>query len=69
MSESLPSSTTVLVVGAGPAGMACALSLRSSGVRDMVVVDAIPYGQGDKSSRAFTIHAGTLEVRFRDHCV
>jgi hypothetical protein len=42
MSQSLPSSTTVLVVGAGPAGIACALSLWSSGVRDIVIVDAVP---------------------------
>ena len=67
MSQSLPSSTTVLVVGAGPAGMACALSLWSSGVRDMVIVDAVEQGHGgDNSSRAFSIHAGTLEVRSRE---
>lgn len=69
MSQSLPSSTTVLVVGAGPAGMACALSLWSSGVRDMVIVDAIKPGTDDNSSRAFAIHAATLEVRFRGHSV
>lgn len=69
MSQSLPSSTTVLVVGAGPAGMACALSLWSSGVRDMVIVDEVAYGVGDKSSRAFCIHAATLDVRFREHPV
>ncbi|KAN0118896.1 hypothetical protein V8E52_004668 [Russula decolorans] len=63
MSQSLPSSTTVLVVGAGPAGMACALSLWSSGVRDMVIVDAVEHGYGgDNSSRAFSIHASTLEA-------
>jgi hypothetical protein len=67
MSQSLPSSTTVLVVGAGPAGMACALSLWSSGVRDMVIVDAVEHGYGgDNSSRAFSIHASTLEVRSRE---
>ena len=69
MSQSLPSSTTVLVVGAGPAGMACALSLWSSGVRDMVIVDALEEGRGDRSSRAFVLHAATLEVRSCDHSV
>ena len=69
MSQSLPSSTTVLVVGAGPAGMACALSLWSSGVRDIVIVDAVEHGYGDKSSRAIVIHAATLEVRSRGHPV
>ena len=69
MSQSLPSSTTVLVVGAGPAGMACALSLRSSGVRDIVIVDAVEHGFGDKSSRAIVVHAATLEVRSRERSV
>ena len=69
MSQSLPSSTTVLVVGAGPAGMACALSLWSSGVRDMVIVDEVAHGFGDKSSRAFCIHAATLDVRSHEHSV
>ncbi|KAI0316675.1 FAD/NAD(P)-binding domain-containing protein [Amylostereum chailletii] len=57
---SFPTETTVLIVGAGPAGMACALSLRSHGVKDIVVVDAVE--QGDHSSRAMVIHAATLEA-------
>src|SRR6266849_1990028 len=69
MSQSLPSSTTALVVGAGPAGMAAALSLWSSGVRDIVIVDAVEHGHGDKSSRAFAVHAATLDVRPREHSV
>lgn len=69
MSQSLPSSTTVLVVGAGPAGMACALSLWSAGVSDMVIVDAVEHGYGDKSSRAIAVHAATLEVRAPEHSV
>jgi 2-polyprenyl-6-methoxyphenol hydroxylase-like FAD-dependent oxidoreductase len=58
---SFPSSTTVLVVGAGPAGMACALSLWYSGVKDITIVDAVH--QDDHTSRAIVIHAATLEVR------
>jgi 2-polyprenyl-6-methoxyphenol hydroxylase-like FAD-dependent oxidoreductase len=42
--------------------MACALSLWSSGVRDIVIVDALEYGQGDTASRAIVIHAATLEA-------
>ena len=64
---SLPSSTTVLIVGAGPAGMACALSLWLSGVRDLVIVEAAEDRKGDLSSRAFVLHAATLEVRSREH--
>ncbi|KAI0064594.1 FAD/NAD-P-binding domain-containing protein [Artomyces pyxidatus] len=57
---SFPASTTVLVVGAGPAGMTAALSLHKQGVRDITVVDAVD--QGDHSSRAMVIHAATLEA-------
>jgi len=64
---SLPSSTTVLIVGAGPAGMACALSLWLSGVKDLVIVEAAEDRKGDLSSRAFVLHAATLEVRRREH--
>jgi 2-polyprenyl-6-methoxyphenol hydroxylase-like FAD-dependent oxidoreductase len=65
---SLPSSTTVLIVGAGPAGMACALSLWLSGVKDLVIVEGAEDRKGDLSSRAFVLHAATLEVRRREHC-
>ena len=64
---SFPSSTTVLVVGAGPAGMACALSLWYSGVKDVTLVEAVSQGNGNLSSRAMVIHAATLEVRSRNH--
>lgn len=57
---SLPQSTTVLIVGAGPAGVATALSLVHHGVRDIVVVDSVL--QGENSSRALVIHAATMEV-------
>ena len=55
-----PTSTTVLIVGAGPVGMSCALSLRKQGVTDITVVDATD--KGNRTSRAMIIHAATLEV-------
>jgi 2-polyprenyl-6-methoxyphenol hydroxylase-like FAD-dependent oxidoreductase len=57
---SLPERTTFLIVGAGPSGLATAISLVHQGCRDVVVVDAVE--QGENTSRAFAIHAGTLEV-------
>ncbi|KAH9180772.1 FAD/NAD-P-binding domain-containing protein [Lactarius sanguifluus] len=57
---SFPSSTKLLVVGAGPAGMACALSAWYSGIKDVTVVDAVE--QGEHASRAMVIHAATLEA-------
>ncbi|KIJ69405.1 hypothetical protein HYDPIDRAFT_80385 [Hydnomerulius pinastri MD-312] len=57
---SLPKSTTVLIVGAGPTGLAAALSLLHHGVRDLVIVDAIE--QGENISRAVAIHAATVEA-------
>jgi hypothetical protein len=43
--------------------MACALSLWHSGVKDVVIVDAVEHGNGNDASRAMAIHAATLEVR------
>jgi len=57
---SLPQSTTVLIVGAGPTGLAAALSLAHYACRDFVIVDALVEGQN--ASRAITIHAATVEV-------
>jgi len=57
---SLPESTTVLIVGAGPAGLTAALSLIHHGCRDFIIVDAIAEGQN--TSRAITMHAATIEV-------
>jgi 2-polyprenyl-6-methoxyphenol hydroxylase-like FAD-dependent oxidoreductase len=53
--------TTVLVVGAGPTGLACAISLIKHGVHDIIIVDVL--AQGDNTSRAINIHTATLEVR------
>ncbi|OJA10552.1 hypothetical protein AZE42_03135 [Rhizopogon vesiculosus] len=57
----LPNRTTVLIVGAGPSGLAATLSLIHHGFKDFVVVDAVE--QGENTSRALVIHAATLEIR------
>ncbi len=56
----LPSSTTVLIVGAGPTGLSAAISLLNQGVDDIVIVDAVL--KGENTSRAMAVHAATLEV-------
>ncbi|KAG2050699.1 FAD/NAD(P)-binding domain-containing protein [Suillus hirtellus] len=57
---SMPNSTTVLIVGAGPSGLATALSLLHHGYKHFVVVDAVE--QGENTSRALVVHAATLEA-------
>ena len=57
---SLPDTTAVLIVGAGPTGLATALSLLHHGIRDFVIVDAVQ--DGNNTSRALVVHAATLEV-------
>lgn len=56
---SLPSFSEVVIVGAGPAGLACALALASKGV-PFVLLDALNEGQND--SRACVVHASALEA-------
>jgi len=56
----LPDSTTVLIVGAGPSGLAAALSLLHHDFHDFVIVDAVQHGEN--TSRALVIHAATLEA-------
>ncbi|KAF9240213.1 hypothetical protein BU15DRAFT_45908 [Melanogaster broomeanus] len=56
----LPDTTTVLIVGAGPTGLAAALSLLQHGFRDFVIVDAVM--QGENTSRSILVHAATLEA-------
>src|SRR5215211_6519025 len=58
MSE-LPDRTEVLVVGAGPVGLAVAASLTGHG-RDVTVVDR--QATGANTSRAAVVHARTLEM-------
>ena len=59
MSSKLPERTSVLVVGAGPAGLAAAVTLAQAGV-DHVVLDQL--GEAANTSRAAVVHARTLEV-------
>jgi len=54
-----PQFTDVLIVGAGPTGLALAVALQQAGV-DHVLVDKLPSGQN--TSRAAVIHAHTLET-------
>ncbi|KAI6046715.1 hypothetical protein EDC04DRAFT_1246845 [Pisolithus marmoratus] len=56
----LPQSTSVLIVGAGPTGLAAALSLIHHEFRDFVIVDAVV--KENSSSRAIVVHAATLEA-------
>ncbi|PCH38234.1 FAD/NAD(P)-binding domain-containing protein [Wolfiporia cocos MD-104 SS10] len=62
----LPQYTDVLIVGAGPTGLACALSLIKQGCSDITIVDSLP--QGQNSSRALVIHAATLEALDKIEC-
>ena len=55
----LPANTDVLVVGAGPTGLALANMLQSRGI-DYLVVDKLT--DGLNTSRAAVIHAHTLDV-------
>ena len=60
---SLPKSTEILIVGAGPTGLAAALSLHRRGRKDILVVDSSLAGAN--TSRALMVHAATLDVRLR----
>ncbi len=55
----LPSATEVAIVGAGPTGLALAVTLASAGI-DFVLLDRLPAGAN--TSRAGVVHARTLEV-------
>ncbi|WP_431897138.1 FAD-dependent oxidoreductase [Nonomuraea sp. bgisy101] len=55
----MSSTTDVLVVGAGPTGLAVAVSLAQQGF-DVTVAD--DQAEGDNTSRAAVVHARTLEV-------
>ena len=55
----LPTRTEVAIVGAGPTGLALAVTLASAGI-DFVLVDRL--AEGANTSRAAVVHARTLEV-------
>jgi 2-polyprenyl-6-methoxyphenol hydroxylase-like FAD-dependent oxidoreductase len=55
----LPQETEVLIIGAGPTGLALAVTLQQAGLRPLIV-DTLAAGQN--TSRAAVIHAHTLEV-------
>jgi 2-polyprenyl-6-methoxyphenol hydroxylase-like FAD-dependent oxidoreductase len=57
--HTVPTSTTVAIVGAGPAGLAAALTLADADV-DFVLLDR--QAEGANTSRACVVHARTLEV-------
>ncbi|MBL8645000.1 MAG: FAD-dependent monooxygenase [Rhodospirillaceae bacterium] len=54
----LPQHTEVLIVGAGPTGLALALSLQRAGVPH-VLIDRL--NRGENTSRAAVVHAHTIE--------
>ncbi|KAG1790114.1 uncharacterized protein HD556DRAFT_1491606 [Suillus plorans] len=60
---SLPENTTVLIVGAGPAGLIAALALVHNRCYDIVIVDAV--GEGSNSSRSIAIHYAIIEALAR----
>jgi 2-polyprenyl-6-methoxyphenol hydroxylase-like FAD-dependent oxidoreductase len=55
----LPERTDVLVIGAGPTGLALACRLASRGIEHVIVDEAL---EGANTSRAAVIHARTLEL-------
>lgn len=55
----MPAETDVLIAGAGPTGLALAISLQQAGIRHLIV-DKL--SQGLNTSRAAVIHAHTLDV-------
>ncbi|MFF3215155.1 FAD-dependent oxidoreductase [Streptomyces sp. NPDC002886] len=56
---SLPATTRVAIVGAGPTGLTLALTLAEAGI-DFVLLDR--QAEGANTSRAAVVHARTLEV-------
>lgn len=55
----LPQNTKILIVGAGPTGLALAITLQQAGL-DHVIIDKLAAGLN--TSRAAVIHAHTLEM-------
>ena len=61
MSDTQPKNREVLVVGAGPVGLASALALRSKG-RAVTVLEAEAEGRLRPGSRAIFVHKATLKL-------
>ncbi|MGV9678167.1 FAD-dependent monooxygenase [Nocardia sp. NPDC003482] len=57
--STLPATASVVIVGAGPAGLTAATALADAGV-DAVVLDRL--AEGANTSRAAVVHARTMEV-------
>ncbi len=57
--QDLPARTDVLVIGAGPTGLALACRLASRGIDHVIVDEAL---EGVNTSRAAVVHARTLEL-------
>eukprot|EP00922_Rhytidocystis_sp_ex-Travisia-forbesii_P005982 GHVS01008685.1.p1 GENE.GHVS01008685.1~~GHVS01008685.1.p1 ORF type:complete len:827 (+),score=151.73 GHVS01008685.1:78-2558(+) len=61
-SPCIPSKTDVLIVGAGPTGLALAIDLARRGGIDFAVVDMLPDGLPASESRALAVQPRTLEI-------
>ncbi|MRH92974.1 NAD(P)-binding protein [Nocardia sp. SYP-A9097] len=57
--NTIPATTTVAIVGAGPAGLTAGIALADAGV-DVLLLDRL--AEGANTSRAAVVHARTLEV-------
>ncbi|MCU1640174.1 MAG: putative FAD-binding monooxygenase [Nocardia sp.] len=57
--DTIPATTTVAIVGAGPAGLTAGIALADAGI-DVVLLDRL--AEGANTSRAVVVHARTLEV-------
>ena len=57
--QGMNADSEILVVGAGPTGLALAVELTRRGVRP-TIIDRVP--SGENTSRACVVHARTMEV-------
>ncbi|WP_327141105.1 FAD-dependent monooxygenase [Nocardia sp. NBC_01327] len=57
--NTIPATTTVAIVGAGPAGLTAGIALADAGI-EVVLLDRL--AEGANTSRAVVVHARTLEV-------
>ena len=57
---SLPQYVDVLIVGAGPSGLAASLALQKEGCTNILIVDNVL--ASEHTSRALTVHSATMQV-------